>query len=457
MTRTAVQRGWKLHDYQEVARDYLRGRDRAGLFLDMGLGKTAASLTALEDRHLPALVVAPKRVAESVWPLEATIWRPELRVALAKGVPARRAEALADEQADVVVVGRDNLRDALKVKRARKYRTLIIDEMSGYKARSSIRWKTAKKIINRDNLVHVWGLTGTPSPNGYMDLWSQIYLLDGGERLGGTLTEFRRRYFTPGLRLANGIIASWNLNPGADKEIDQLLEDLCLSMSTDGRIDLPPVTENHVEVDLPTTARRIYRDMKRDMVANLDLIGGEIHTSKNAAVLTSKLSQISAGAMYVDDADIRGKAYTVIHREKPNAVEEIVEGTGSPVLVFYRYTFERDLLKKQLGHAAHTIDEPGVIEAWNDGDIPVLLAHPASAGHGLNLQHGGHTIVWTTLDWDLELWQQANKRLARQGQKNPVVIHCIMTKRSIDHVIRASLDDKTAVQGALLDHLESPI
>jgi SNF2 family DNA or RNA helicase len=455
--RTAEQRGWKLRDYQELSRDYLRERDRGALFLDMGLGKTASCYAALEPRHLPALVVAPKRVAESVWPLEAAIWRPDLTVAVAKGQPAARLRELGREDADVVVIGRDNLRDALKVNRRRKFKTLIIDELSGYKARSSIRWKTAKAIIKRASIGHVWGLTGTPSPNGYGDLWSQIYLLDGGERLGKTLTEYRRRWFTPGLRLPNGVIASWDLVPGAAAQIDKAIEDICLAMGTDGRIELPPVTENHVQIELPMEAKRIYRDMKRDMVANLDILGGEVHTAKNAAVLTSKLSQISAGFLYVDDADIRDRAYTVIHHEKGKAVEEILEADRvGGVLIFYRFVPERDALLKRLGDQAHTIDEPGVIEAWNDGDIPVLLAHPASAGHGLNLQYGGHTIVWTTPDWDLELWQQANKRLARSGQEHPVVIHVIMGGK-IDHLVRASLDDKDVVQGALLEHLESPL
>lgn len=457
-TATAAERGWKLRDYQVLSRDYLRSHDRAALFLDMGLGKTASSLDAMEPKHLPALVVAPKRVAESVWPLEAAIWRPDLTVAVAKGQPEARLRELSREDADIVVIGRDNLRDALKVRRRTKFKTLVIDELSGYKTRASVRWKTAKAIVKRDSLAHVWGLTGTPSPNGYHDLWAQVYLLDQGERLGKTLTEFRRRYFAPGLRLANGVIASWNIQPGAKEEIDALLEDLCLAMGTDGRIELPPVTENHVEIELPTTARAIYRDMKRDMVVNLDLIGGEIHTAKNAAVLTGKLSQIGAGFLYVDDADIRGRQYKLLHNEKVKAVQEVIESDHvGGVLVFYRFTPERDQLLKALGDQAHTIDEPGVIEAWNRQEIPVLLAHPASAGHGLNLQYGGHTIVWTTLDWDLELWQQANKRLARSGQEHPVVIHCIMGKRTVDYLVRASLDGKDDVQAGLLEHLESPL
>lgn len=429
----------------------------------MGLGKTAATLAALEPRHLPVLVVAPKRVAESVWPAETKLWRPDLTVSVATGSPAARATALRAD-ADLVVLGRDNLRDALTVKRDRPFQTVVLDELSGFRSRSSVRWKAARKLIqNRDHPVpHVWGLTGTPSPNGLMDLWAQIFLLDGGERLGKTLGGFRSRYFFPGRRLPTGVIIEWIPHADAADAIHRKLDDLCLSMGTEGRVDLPPITENHIEVELPPKVRAAYRDMKRSLVADLSLtgLGTEIHSAANAAVLTSKLSQISAGFMYVDDADVRGPAFTRLHAEKARAVVEVVEGTGSPVLVFYRYRAEAALLRETLAKAgvdAYDVKEAGVIADWNRGRVPVMLAHPASAGHGLNLQHGGHTIVWTTLDWDLELWQQANKRLARQGQKHPVVIHCVMARKTIDHVIRAALDDKNLVQTALLDHLDSPL
>ena len=256
--------------------------------------------------------------------------------------------------------------------------------------------------------------------------------------------------------IANGTIVEWILHEGCDKTIWGKLEDICLSMKTDGRIHLPPVTENHIPVVLPPKARKVYNALKKDLVAGAELLG-EAHTAANAAVLTTKLAQVSAGFLFVDDADLRDYSYTPIHDAKVKALAEVVEYTDSPVLVFYRFRPERAAILAELGDKAHTIDEPGVIDAWNRGEIPVLVAHPASAGHGLNLQYGGHTIVWTSLDWDLELWQQANKRLARQGQENPVVIHVLMADDAIDSVIRASLDDKDAVQGALLDHLESPI
>lgn len=460
--RTAAARGWTLHPYQEVARDYLRQRDRAALFLDMGLGKTAATLSALEPRHLPALVVAPKRVAENVWPTETKLWRPDLRVAVAAGGPAGRAKAIASN-ADIVALGRDNLAAELRHVRERGFRTVILDELSSFKNRAAKRWKAANLLINRDphsTVAHVWGLTGTPSPNGLLDLWGQIALLDNGERLGKNITTYRSRYFFPGRQLPSGVIIEWNLREGAEAKIHAKLEDIALSMETDGRIELPAVTENRVDVELPPAARRIYKSLKDNMLVDLrDLLGGEVHTAKNAAILSSKLSQVSAGFLYpdTDEFGVKPDGYQTIHDEKLTALSGIVEeAQGSPILVFYRFQAERDMLRKRFKQA-RTIDEPGVIDEWNAGKVPLLLAHPASAGHGLNLQYGGHTVVWTSLDWDLELWEQGNKRVARQGQTHPVVIHLLMGRNTVDHIIRASLDDKAFTQNALLRHLESPL
>lgn len=447
-----------LHDYQHVAVDHLHRHPRAGLFLDMGLGKTAVALTALTLDHLPVLVTAPKRVAENVWESEAQLWRPDLRVAVAAGTPLQRESALLSG-ADIVVIGRDNLKWASELPRP-QFNTFIVDEMSGFKARSSQRWKAARKIIARNGhpIPYVWGLTGTPSPNGLLDLWSQMYLLDEGARLGRTLTAYRGRYFYAGRQLPTGIVTEWILRPGADKNIHRLLEDICLSMETEGRIELPPVTYNHVLVPLPPAVRQVYKKMKDDLVADLSLIGGETHTAANAAVLSNRLSQISAGFLYSDDADIHPGVYDVLHREKVRAVQEIIEGTGSPVLVFYRYRAEKEMILEALaGTGVHTIDEPGTIAAWNRGEVPVLLAHPASAGHGLNLQHGGHTVVWASLPWSLEEWEQGNKRVARQGQRHPVVIHMLLSPKTVDGAIRERLIEKTSVQAALLRHLESPL
>jgi len=442
----------KLHDYQEVAVEFLRGRRRAGLLLDMGLGKTAISLRALTPDMLPVLVTAPKRVAEYVWPVEVPKWRPDLKVVVAAGTPKQRQAALLSG-ADVVVIGRDNLADAIE--HAPRFRTFIMDELSSFKNRASQRWKAAKKICK--DMPQVWGLTGTPSPNGMLDLWPQLYLIDGGEALGTTLTAYRERYFTAGRQLSNGVVTEWLLRPGAEARIHTLLERSCLAMTTEGRVDLPPVTENDVSVPLTPAVRRLYKQMKTDLVADAQLLGGEIHSASNAAVLSGKLSQITAGFMYVDDADLRDGEYTVLHKEKVTALKEIVDGTGSPVLVAYRFRAELDLLKEGLGDLAHTMDEPNVVARWNKGELPVLLAHPASAGHGLNLQEGGHTMVWATLPWSLEEYLQMNKRLARQGQKNPVVIHHLLSPKTVDGAVKLALAGKKSVQDAIMDHLESPL
>lgn len=453
----------QLHDYQLVARDFLRGRDRAALFLDMGLGKTAATLAALEPRHLPVLVVAPKRVAEEVWSEEVGKWRPDLTVRVASGSPAQRAEALASG-ADIISLGRDNLGDLLdKTKRTPTvkelpFRTVVVDELSGFKNRASVRWKTLNRVIKAGAVKHVWGLTGTPAPNGLLDLWGQVALLDGGARLGKNITTYRSRYFMPGRQLPNGVITEWLLRPEAEAHIYRAIEDLCLSMATDGRIQLPDINHNHVPIVLPPAVKKAYEDVKRDLVVDLrDIFDGEIHTAADAGTLTARLSQIAAGFMYVDDAALNDMKYTHLHDEKLKATQEIVEGAvGSPVLVFYRFKPEERALLRSIPEA-RSIREPGVIKDWNAGKVPVLVAHPLSAGHGLNLQHGGHTIVWTSLPWSLEEWQQGNKRLARQGQKHPVVIHSIMARGTIDPVIRARLADKTTTQDALLSHLESPL
>lgn len=436
-----------LHGYQEIAVEHLQRNPRAALFLDMGLGKTATTLRALTPQHLPALVTAPKRVAQEVWPVEAAKWRPDLKVVLAAGSKEKREAALASD-ADIVVIGRDNLRNATRFDG--KFKTFVLDELSGFKNRSSVRWRAARRLaISAD---YVWGLTGTPSPNGLIDLWAQIYLLDQGNRLGPTLTAYRSRYFYPGRQLRSGVITEWLLKGGADKKIHEAIEDICLSMSSSDRLDLPPEVHNEISVPLPASVKRIYREMKNTLVADLSDIGAGIHSAANAAVVSNKLSQISAGFLYREEDE----GYEILHYEKVRAVQEVVEGTGSPVLVFYRYKAEQEMLLDTLD-GARLIDEDGVVGEWNEGKVPVLLAHPASAGHGLNLQFGGSTIVWATLPWSLEEWQQSNARLARQGQTKPVIIHRLISPRSVDGAIYQRLSEKTSVQEALLSHLESPL
>lgn len=441
-----------LFPHQETALRFLREHDRCALWLDMGAGKTRTVLEALTEDHLPALVVAPKRVTELVWPTETTKWRPDLRAEVASGTPAARRRALGSG-APIVAISRDNLREAV----GGPWRTIVFDELSSYKNHSTKRWKAARDLSWKGSAEYVWGLTGTPAPNGLLDLWAQVYLLDRGERLGSGITKYRERYFRAGRQLASGVVTEWLLRPGADRRIHELLEDIALSMDAeDLALSLPPVSDNDIEVPLPANVRRIYREMKDTLVADLDLLGdASVVTAANAAVLSAKLSQISAGLLFPDNASVTGEAPKILHWEKTRAAAEVVEETGSPVLIFYRFNAEKEMLLKEIPGAV-SIDTPDFQRRWDAGELRAVVAHPASAGHGLNLQHGGHTIVWTTHPWSLEEYQQANRRVSRPGQKHPVMIHHLWSPGTVDRSIRRSLDGKDTVQSALLSHLRSP-
>lgn len=437
----AFQQSVKLHDYQQQAVKHLHENNRAALWLDMGLGKTAIVLSALEPHHPPALVVAPKRVAEHVWPAERDRWRPDLHIRVAAGAAAHRRSVLAQAKhgtIDITVIGRDNLADAV----GGPWRTIILDESSSFKNRSTKRWRAAAKLAKA--ATYVWEMTGTPSPNGLLDLWAQVALLDQGERLGKTLGAYRSRYFTES-KWINGHVVDWTIRPGAAERIHALLGDICLSMES--RLELPPVTYNTVDVPLSPGLMAAYNRLKKDLVADLD---GIPLVASNAAVATGKLSQLTAGFSYPHPDDLDGVT-TDLHMAKMDALAEVIEGTGSPVLVFYRFKHELERLRQIPG--AHSIDRPGRIDRWNAGKVPILLAHPASAGHGLNLQHGGHTIVWTTPTWNAEEYAQANARLARQGQTHPVVIHHLVAPDTVDAVILDRLAGKLSTQDALLKAL----
>lgn len=436
---------YPLRDYQVDAISFLAARDSAGLFLDMGLGKTAISLTALDSARLPCLVVAPKRVAEEVWPAETALWRPDLSIALAAGTRDKRRKAL-DSGADIVVIGQDNLGD-LTAKDARRFKHVIIDELSGFKSRASNRWKAMRAFTKETG---VWGLTGTPAPNSLLDLWAQVFLLDRGQALGTGIGRYREAYFSPGRRLKSGIVADWRLRQGMDEAIYSRLENLCLSMGTDGRVELPPVTTNIIPVKLPPKAREAYTRLQEDLITHLEGYDEPI-TASAAAVLTNKLLQLSAGFLYADDDG----GTVPIHSAKLDVVRETVAAlNGNPLLVFYWYRAEREALVKAFPKAL-TTEVPGFQAKWNTGEYPVLLAHPASAGHGLNLQGGGHTIMWTTPTWRAELDMQANKRLARSGQKHPVTINYLVADGTVDVVPIARVGGKIDVQQALLDYLRA--
>lgn len=440
-----------LHDYQHQAVAFLQGRPKAGLFLALGLGKTAVALSALRPEDLPALVIAPKRVAEHVWHVEARKWRPDLTVARCVGTPPQRAKLLSS-QADVYVVTRDLINEVSN--QSGHFRTIILDELSGFKDKSTVRWRNAKRLCTP--ATNVWGLTATPMPNGLMDLWAQIALLDGGERLGKNLGVYRTRWFREGHRLPNGTVIDWLPRDGAEDAIHAALEDICLYMDADDKLDLPAVAYNPVVFDLPAPVRAKYREFKKELVVDISELMGlkeAVHSAESAGVLTNRLSQLSAGFLYSDDQD---GTYNWIHDAKLDALAEVVENAQDNVLVFYAYKPELKRILERFP-SAQSATEQGAISAWCRGKLPIMVAHPASVGHGLNLQSGGHTIVWTTLTWSSELFQQAVGRLARQGQTHPVVVHRLEAAHTHDQHIYEVLVDKKAGEKSLLKFLESPI
>jgi hypothetical protein len=435
----------ELHDYQHRAVKHLHGGGQ-GLMMDMGLGKTAVVLTALTEEHLPALVLATKRVAEEVWVEERDLWRPDLSIERAIGSPYNR-HCVRKYGADVTVMTRDTVKDFGNKKHP--YKTVILDELSGYKTKSTNRWKATRKVTTQAE--YVWGMTGTPAPEGYHDLWAQIFLLDKGKRLGATLTAYRDRYFNAGRRVPNtNVVMEWHLKPGAEAAINKLLADLCISMLADDYLELPGITYNEVKVPLPSNVRKIHDDLMGDLVVDLTLLGGSVHTAANAGVLSNKLRQLSAGFLYADQDTSK---WDWLHDEKVKTVKEIVDGTGSPVIVFYQFNAEREAIMRAVDGAVH-IDFPGAIASWKDGKVRVLVAHPASAGHGLNLQAGGHTMIWASLPWSLEEWLQANKRLNRQGQTHHVTSHVLISPGTPDRIAYTALRAKKSVQDALLAYLK---
>lgn len=451
-----------LRSYQKTAVAHLHGCNRAGLLLDMGLGKTCICLSALRPGDLPVLVVAPKRVAELVWHAEGEKWRPDLKVGRALGNPKQRAAVLRDTSLDVCVVSQENIQDAAIADR--EWTTFIIDELSGYKTRGA-RWKAARKIIARGDIENVWGLTGTPAPNGYEDLWPEMYLLDSGHRLGRTQTIFRAKWFDGGRRLPNGAVYGRQLLPGAKEEINDAISDICMSLTRkDSGVDVQEPIWNEVAVPLPAKAMEVYEKLRDDLVVDMDElgIGDLIHTADTAAQLSNRFSQVSAGFLYEDTeaAEMAGRAkrITWLHDERSKVAEEVWEGSGnSPTIMFYRYKPELELLKKRFKDKLHTVHEDEWYPRWNKGRLPILAAHPKSIGHGLNMQDGGHTVIWTSPTWDLEQWDQGNSRLPRPGQRNQVVVHMLSAPGTVDSRVYAALRRKARVQDALLEYLSSPI
>ncbi|MGI6736716.1 MAG: SNF2-related protein [Anaerovoracaceae bacterium] len=443
---------FKPHDYQKYAINYIETHPVAAILLDMGLGKTVISLTAvfnlLFDSFLVhrVLVVAPLRVARDTWPAEIKKWKhlSGLTYAIAVGTARERKAALL-QGADVTIVNRENLGWLIDSSGIPfDYDMVIVDELSSFKNHKSKRFKALMKV--RPFIKRIVGLTGTPSSNGLMDLWAEFKLLDQGKRLGRFISQYRLNYFVPDKR--NGeIIYSYKPLPGAEDAIYQQISDITISMKSTDHLKMPKLISTEYDVHLSEEERKRYEELKSDLV--LQLHGDEI-TAANAAALTGKLAQLSNGAVYSDDGKI-----IEFHDRKLDALEDIIEAAnGKPLLVAYWFRHDLERIRKRFD--VREIKSSKDITDWNAGQIPVGLIHPASAGHGLNLQDGGSTIVWFGLTWSLELYQQTNARLWRQGQKSrTVVIQHIVTADTIDGQILNALRRKDKTQSALIDAVKA--
>ena len=440
---------YKPHGYQERAIQFLLEQPSGALFLDPGMGKTSVTLTALSkllDRFEigKILVVAPLRVVQSVWEQEASKWAhlTYLKFSTVLGSAKQRIAALS-QRADIYLINYENLPWLIE-NVAFAFDAVIFDEASKMKSHKAKRFKLFKRI--RHLIDRVWLLTGTPASNGLLDVWSQIFLLDRGERLGKTFTGFRDRYFISDYHGYN-----WTLRKNADQKIYDRLADVCLTLTAEDYLELPRRIDTVIDIDLPAKARDQYIQLERNFLAEL---GDETVEVLHAAALTNKLLQFANGAIYTDEE----KNWTEVHDAKLTALAELVdEAAGQPLLIAYTYQTDAKRIREQFPQAEIIGKDTDTIERWNRGEIPMLLAHPASAGHGLNLQHGGNTIIWFGLNWSLELYQQFNARLHRQGQQKPVIIHHLAVRDTVDQTVLSALRRKDMTQKALLNALKEDI
>ena len=444
---------YKAHEYQEYATRFIEDNEESAVFLECGLGKSVITLTAIKNLMARGevnrvLVVAPLRVGKTTWPEEIGKWDhlAGLTYAVAIGNVAERLSALK-AKADITIINRENVEWLIdKSGVPFDYDMLVIDELSSFKSFKAKRFKALLKV--RPQITRVVGLTGTPSSNGLMDLWAEFRLLDLGERLGRYITRYRLAYFTPDKRNAQ-VVFSYKPLPGAEERIYDKIDDITISMRAADYLKLPSLVMNTVVVEMGDKEKEIYDNLCDDMVVSL---GDNEIDAVNAASLSNKLLQMANGAVYGEEQSVHR-----IHDEKLNALEDLIESAnGKPVLV--AYWFKHDLARiKAKFPFVREIKTDEDIRAWNRGEIEVGVIHPASAGHGLNLQTGGSTLIWFGLTWSLELYQQTNARLYRQGQKNTVVIHHIVTKGTIDERVLKALGKKEKTQNSLIDAVKAEL
>lgn len=452
--------------YQQFAFDHIINVPFCGVFMDMGLGKTVTTLTALH--HLiyrdveieRALVVAPKHVTRTVWKQEAAKWDhlKKMKVSIVWGTQQERIAALK-EKADIYVINRENLVWLVNLFKSRwPFSTVVLDELSSYKNHSTQRFKAIKLV--RYRIKRLIGLTGTPAPNSLLDLWAPMFLLDQGVRLEKGIEAYRARYFYG--HKVDGYIRSYKVVPGGSEIIYEKISDICISMKARDYLDLPPIIENDIYLEMEPKAKQVYDQMEEESV--IELADKEV-TAVNAAALSNKLLQMANGAAYYEEDGVvqndgvarKLKGYVHIHDAKLDALEEIVEEAfGQPVLVFYTFRHDLERIKKRFPHARQ-LKTPQDIKDWNNKKIELLVAHPASAGHGLNLQAGGNIMVWFGQTWSLELYMQAIARLMRQGQTKALILHRLIMIGTMDEDVILALAKKMSGQDALMEAVKARI
>jgi SNF2 family DNA or RNA helicase len=446
---------YKPHNYQEYAINKVEESPIAGLLLDMGLGKTVITLTAINNLKYDrfevdkVLIIAPKRVAEDTWSREGDKWThtKHLRISKILGTQKKRLEAMKAD-ADIYIVNRENV-PWLVAQTGKKwpFDMVVIDELSSFKNSDSQRWRALRRI--RPFIKRIVGLTGTPAPNSLLDLWAQLYLLDQGERLGSTIGGYRDRYFYAAAKQGN-VVHSWKQKRETEQHIYNAISDICVSMKAEDHLEMPEKIMNYIPVVLDKESRAKYDQLERDLL--LPLIDADTTIIANgSAVLSNKLLQMANGAIYDED-----KLAHDIHEAKLDALEDVIEAAnGKPVLLFY--SFKHDIARIAKRFKIKELKTNNDIAEWNKGNIQLMGCHPASAGHGLNLQDGGCIVVWFGLNWSLELYEQANARLYRQGQKNNVIIHHLVTEGTMDEDVIKALDRKATGQNALMAAVKARI